>query len=439
MDNQLALMALNLGGGLSRFGRNTGSDSPLTELNNQMIQGIQAQNAAKAMPKYLQLLQQLLGPDGSKGTFSKDGANITYPQGSDMLKSLLGEEEGNILKVPDGQINPSVKPKLISNTEVATKANPFYSGQTDFSPSDLAGLTPQDLSNALSGALNIQGMITKKGELASDMIYKEQMMAESKSRITAEEARTLRETPTIPIPEDPNILLTPAQYLTYKKMSQEDKTAAVKNFEFAQSSEGGSFKGNFMDFQDAAKTTHQKDYEKAVAGGYKGSFNKWLLEINKSSAVRVELSTKLTEKEAFNQLDAENYLSGGEITKDLNKHMSSDAVQNARRRVLGKSGSLEYKANLEKFDSEERTKFIESEIIARGGTITSSATKGAIKTLAIKWPSGRTKEFKFKAGETSSTSLNKDNRDSIMKTLRKANPGKSDKILEEYAKSKGYL
>jgi hypothetical protein len=62
------------------------------------------------------------------------------------------------------------------------------------------------------------------------------------------------------------------------------KQLLLKNFEYAKSK---GYTGDFMKFQDAAKTSHEKDYERAVAEGYEGSFNQWLLGITKAGAINI--------------------------------------------------------------------------------------------------------------------------------------------------------
>ena len=46
--------------------------------------------------------------------------------------------------------------------------------------------------------------------------------------------------------------------------NKDERTAAITNYKFAKTKEGGSFKGTFEQFQDSARTTHQKEYESAV-------------------------------------------------------------------------------------------------------------------------------------------------------------------------------
>ncbi len=83
-------MALALGGGLSRFGQNVNSGSPLNELGGVMTQGIQAKNIDKRQKQLMQWMAEALNPaTTSELKMGQKGLNFTLDPNSEMYKTLL--------------------------------------------------------------------------------------------------------------------------------------------------------------------------------------------------------------------------------------------------------------------------------------------------------------------------------------------------------------
>lgn len=149
-------------------------------------QNIQSQNMMK-------LLKTLLGPDGTKATFSNTGMNLTVPKESAMFSGMLqGTEPGGIFEgmaPPLGAPSPSPTPAPVSTPSTgggSSVANPFAGGQSipDISASDLAGLTTQDISSAL-------GMKMRQDEISAERPYKELLMKNIQSEIKARELKAI--------------------------------------------------------------------------------------------------------------------------------------------------------------------------------------------------------------------------------------------------------
>jgi len=323
---------------------------------------------------FMNMLRKFLGPDGSKGTFGSDGMTLRIP--ADQVTSSLGVDTYHPLFSADKSqpsfTNPSkiTSPGLMTGGGLST-INPFVGSQPDFSKisgADLAGLTPQDISSALSAKFTLDQLKNKSVTDIVDMIYKQRQID------------VLKPIYTIP---GTDIKLTTEQYLKYKDMTKEEKSAAVKNYEYAKK-EG--FKGSFMEFQDAAQTTHQKDYKEAVAGGYKGSFNTWLLGMAKARGTHISLNTKLEEKKKMEKLTGQTYFYNSKWIDDVKKHISSEDVQNK----MFKS------KNPNDVEIEETVRYIQSKIIAGGGDITRKYkdNKGNL-VWAVEWPSGDKEEIKY--------------------------------------------
>ena len=133
-QNKLFLQYLSGAGADIASGKGLGPN-----VNAITQQNIQTQNMMKFM-------QQLLGPDGSKGTFSKAGVNLTIPKENAMVAGALqgGEsDEAAPTSTPTQNTTPAAPASIPVQGGGSSVANPF-SG--NFSPSDLAGLTPQDLT-----------------------------------------------------------------------------------------------------------------------------------------------------------------------------------------------------------------------------------------------------------------------------------------------------
>ncbi len=150
------------------------------------------------------------------------------------------------------------------------------SDQSGSSYSELAGLSAEDISR-----------------ISRDVIATETGIAGIKYRQALGEqarAQTRALTPSVTIPGT-DIQLTRSEYLSwYKTATKDDRTAAVKNFEYAVEK---GFEGSFEQFQDTSRTSQQKNFEAAQADGYEGTFNEWMLEMRKAGATNIDLRGQL--------------------------------------------------------------------------------------------------------------------------------------------------
>lgn len=324
LTNKLFLQML-AGAGQDVASNTMGNAQGMPGLSGAIQGNIQSQNYAK-------LLKQLLGSDGTKGTFSKDGINLTIPKESSLYGSFLGGDQ-----IPVNQsLNPftenSVSPstpnpgqvddttKKITNLLIdklksgASVANPFVEGQSrgmnlDFNAADLAGLTTQDISTALGLKLKQDEVKNQSVQHVLDNLYKTKLMENIDSEVEARK-------PKFEIPGIGKVNAT--QYLSWEKMNKENKPNEAKLYEYAIKQ---GFSGSFMDFEDRAKTTHKKDYDEAVKGGYKGNFNGWMLDLAKAGAINLGEFTK--REEAKKTVKAESYFSTGEFNKDIEKRLDN--------------------------------------------------------------------------------------------------------------------
>lgn len=304
LQNKLFLQYLaGLGADLSAAGADTSKGFQPTNVNAITQQNIQSQNMMK-------LLKLLLGPDGTKATFSNTGINLTIPKESQMLSNILqGTGEGGVW---EGMAPPLGAPKIQPNQASmqgggSTVVNPFVENQSSFdiSPSDLAGLTTQDISTVL-------GMKMKRDENIADSAYKAKLMENIDSEIEARRPKF----------EIPGIgAVNASQYMDWLRLNNEKKPNEAKLYEYAIAQ---GFKGSFEDFENRTKTTHMKDYEAAVQGGYKGDFNTWLTQLAKAGAIN--LGAEIEKKKA---------LGGVQSQLDV---MSPDYVRNLIDKTVNQKG-----------------------------------------------------------------------------------------------------
>ncbi len=170
LQNKLLLQYIAGAGDDISAGRGLGAS-----VNAITQQNIQAQNADKKLKTFL---AQLLGPDGMKATFSNKGINLTVP--SDVLQgtgeSGLGKDTAaSSGTAPVAPTTPPVVPTAAPSVGGGSSVvNPFI--VSDSSPSDLAGLSSQDIYGALGGALST-------AQMKQDIPYKDMLMKNIKSEI----------------------------------------------------------------------------------------------------------------------------------------------------------------------------------------------------------------------------------------------------------------
>lgn len=232
------------------------------------------------------LLSKLLGGaeelgEGEKLTLDDKGVNINLKK--DHLLKLLGEG----LKTPafEGPTLSSTTSTASANKSTPTGVSSNYSealrhlgptlGQLGYG--DVAGLSPENIMAAFGGAVKTEELGQQRMRDIVDKMYKEQLVEESKARTEAAK-------PVFTIPGT-DIRLTRGEYVDwYEAANKDERTSAIKNYEYAQSQ---GYEGSFEEFQDRSKTSQMKNYKAAVEDGYEGSFNEWMLEMAKAGSLNI--------------------------------------------------------------------------------------------------------------------------------------------------------
>ena len=359
LENQLFLQYLSGAGSAMSAGQPVGP-----ALNQVTQQQISSRN-------YMKMLQKMLG----KGVeFKSDAEGKATVIGE--LSKVLGMEEGEGQEQGTGTLEnaPLGTSKQPSQGGLISMLNPSSSPLGDFTASDLAGLTPKDISQALQFKFAGEELGDKR---INDIVDRE-----------LKRAQTIGITPSITIPGT-DVKLTRKEYISwFTAANKDERTAAIKNFEFAQTNKGGKFKGSFEQFQDNAKTTHMKNYIGAKDDGYVGSFNEWMLTMAKAGAIN--LGDIVARKEATKDVSAKKYFTDPKgLVQDVDKFISSDEVQNELFQYSDTPQSLER----EKVSRKEQ--FIEGKITSSGGTIVKARLDGRTFVWEVKWPDGTVSEVKY--------------------------------------------
>lgn len=340
------------------------------------------------------LLQQMLA-GGGKMTADSSGMKLNLPA-SFMSQALGGTEKGGVWEGlaspwnPQGSSSSQGGGSLASSpfgTQAPTEAEPSkgYTGS-------LAGLSADDIAKVVQLKMAQDKLAFEREQLANetpskilDMMYKGQLMQESASRIEAAKEEEERKKPVFTIPGT-DISLNAKEYLDYKKMTNETKSALIKDYEYAVKNQG--YEGSLIDFKNEGETTHQKEYKEAVKGGYGGSFNDWLVAMRKAGATNIDLSTKLAETKAKAELGGQLYFEDPKWTKDVDTKV--DAFNKDQAWLIEEKDRPLATAKV-------KIRAIEEKIIAGGGQVqgVNWGEDGKTMIWKVKWPSGDVKEIRY--------------------------------------------
>lgn len=340
------------------------------------------------------LLQQMLA-GGGKMTADSSGMKLNLPA-SFMSQALGGTEKGGVWEGlaspwnPQGPSSSQGGGSLASSpfgTQAPTEAEPSkgYTGS-------LAGLSADDIAKVVQLKMAQDKLAFEREQLANetpskilDMMYKGQLMQESASRIEAAKEEEERKKPVFTIPGT-DISLNAKEYLDYKKMTNETKSALIKDYEYAVKNQG--YEGSLIDFKNEGETTHQKEYKEAVKGGYGGSFNDWLVAMRKAGATNIDLSTKLAETKAKAELGGQLYFEDPKWTKDVDTKV--DAFNKDQAWLIEEKDRPLATAKV-------KIRAIEEKIIAGGGQVqgVNWGEDGKTMIWKVKWPSGDVKEIRY--------------------------------------------
>jgi hypothetical protein len=314
-------------------------------------QNIAAQNYAKLLKKMLE--------SGGDVKVNKDKVTINYPtnaaDGSLNPLSSTGQAGTPGLASGDrGTSGENLRQLNAPSTATATLGGNLVAPNPSSSPldipaSDLAGLTPQDISAAL-------GFKMKAEELGQQKIMDVAKNIIAERRLEIEQA----------------------------KLGEEKQTADIKNYQYAVSQ---GYKGSFADFKNSTDTTTIKDYEYAVRQGYKGSYQDWRTEIAKAGGTNISIGEKVETARALGEVKNKAWFTSPEgMMADLDKLINTEDVQNQLIRYKGEKRAEAV--------SRIRENYIDSRITGFGGEILDKRLDGTTFVWKVKWPDGTISEVR---------------------------------------------
>lgn len=320
---------------LSGAGAALSSGQPVgVALNNVTMQNIAAQNQAKLLSNMLSGM-----PAGAKLTADRDSLNLKMPSaalgGESSMMDTGAASKGVAMQ-------PTSTPEASQNKFLGGLLNPSSSPLGNISPADLAGLTPTDITQAVSLAQTI-----KEREAAGEV-----------ARMNAATS-------------------------AYKALSKDERTVAMKNFEYAKSQ---GYEGSFAEFQRDAKTSHIKDYEYAVNNGYKGNFQSWLRDMTALGG-GLSLGEFKARKQITGLEERKDYFKSPKgLISDVDKYLNTEDAQNTLIQYEGPEAARQRAIMTEKY--------IDDKIQSSDAKLINKRLDGNTFIWELKWPDGSTSEVR---------------------------------------------
>ena len=311
-----------------------------------------------------------------KLTMSEDGKiNISGDENYIRNISGIGGRQGG------GQITPQMSSQAPiqnptsqpNNSAQAKYANPFASSQPSLTTADLAGLTSEDINQAVTLMLGNRELGRKTTSDIYDATYKmgilgtQQKDAETK-RLTEQRASApfiggYNKSEFKSLPSDEQ------EYTVYKSSEESQSRSPVSRREFKMMEP--TVKEKFL--RSALKDPALKGIAKELA-----------------QAGVTPLKDKVAEKSAFADVKSKKYFtSPNGLSKDVNKYMSSEEVGNKKFMLGGDEDKIS------KFIDSEKSSFIADKITSGGGEIVGRRKEGSTRIWDVKWSDGTTSEVRY--------------------------------------------
>lgn len=320
-------------------------------------QGIAAKSQKSLEEERMEMVRKMLSGDPS--TNIPTGASVTYGDKGMTLKmpTVGAPEEPAASPAPAGVITDDIRKQYI---------NPLPS-PLDTSSASLAGLTPQDVSRALTGAVSVeslrQTMLNRRAEIAK--LYGGPLEQLYPIQVPGVGQVTHRQWTNLPAEEK--------EYAIYAN--------AAKNL-------GDT---DIMSREDW-KMTEPTERERFIRAAMKDpKLMEAAKEVAEAGAMRLTLGDKLEEVKAKAGLKGQLYFKDPKWTSDVEKHISSEDVQNELIQYEpGSAEMIDAKAR-------QKIKFIEDKISAGGGKIMKVkwAADGKTMIWTVRWPSGDTEAVRY--------------------------------------------
>jgi len=357
LQNKLFLQYLSSAGGAMAAGQ------PIAPALNQITQQtIGAQSQAELNKRYMGMISKMLSgeevPEGGKVTHDIKGTKIEVPKGLGTMGA-------------PGAVGTPTPAGLPDMSQLGT-INPFAPSQPGVSAANLAGLGPQDVSRALSGATNVEAL---RQQTINNMLRTMEAFhgpLEQPSPISYADGKTmtLREWKSLPADE--------REYLAYRHTAEglgaPEKELTRDFFLTLEPTEREQFVRAAM--KDPALMAATK--ELATAGATKISIGE-------------KVAGKVAEKKALGKLKGQLWFSDPGWIDDVNKYIGGEDIQREVFMESQREGG-----DPELMRAEKTIKYIEDKISV-GGTIqdVKLSADGRTMTWTIKWKSGDIEDISY--------------------------------------------
>ena len=316
-------------------GADIGSGRPIGENVNAVTQqNISAKSQADLTKHYIKAIGGILG-SGGKLSIDKDKFSVSGP--SELLKG-------------GGEAKPT---------------EPFSVSQ-----SELAGLGPQDISRALSGAIGVEQL-------------RQQSMVNMLNMLNYFYGPEDRPFP-VEVPGVGKVTLR-----QWRQLPQEEREYAL--FTHESKKLGSSDIMSRREFRMLDPTDREKFIRQAMKDPKLMEATK---ELAKAGATKITIGEKVAESKAMAGVKNQLYFSGPKWLDDVDKYINSEDVQ---RRMFTKAEESGEDVDLVR--AREIVKYIENKITAgtHGGKIQDVrlSDDGRVMIWTVKWPSGDVEEIKY--------------------------------------------
>ena len=241
-----------------------GPDSFAADINKMNQQNIKAQSQAATQKKYMSMVGKFLGKGVDFKSDPKGGITLKA-ENIDLLQEALGGEdfdplgrsaEGGGSSGGGGGTGGQAPTPLPQQQSLP---NPSSSPLGEITASDLAGLTSEDVSRALTGATNVQAL-----------------KQQSLNSLRADQIATQRNA-----------------IAYWNAMNKDSRTTAQKNY--AQALNEG-YKGKLIDFINLSGDPNSfEEFTKASESGYTGKYHEWLVEMKRAGAQNINIGQRSEE------------------------------------------------------------------------------------------------------------------------------------------------
>ena len=372
---------------LAAAGADIGAGNPIGQNVNAVTQqSIAAQSKAATNKKMMQALSRMLG----KGVDFKSDSEGAVTIKGDLENILSGGELGpkpdeGLELANTGSSEPGGSGVKWTTENMPQRFNPFSS---ELNANDMAGLSPQDISQSLSDAISVQNMKMNADQMKQkkitdtvDMIYKGALTDQAISSAEKNRAGEPLDK-SLPI-EVPGIgKVTQRQW---NSLPTKDKEYALYRQSAINAGEDPADILSKPKFESLVPTERERFLRAAMDDP---ELMKSATELAKAGATTI--GDVIGRAGATADVKAQKYFTDPEgLVSDIDKYMNSKEVR---------SKLIQYSDDPNKQEMETirvKEKFIRGKITASGGDIVDEKIEGRTFVFTVKWPDGHTSEVRY--------------------------------------------